>query len=129
MRAQGYDAIKFNICEELQIVDTYAKVDGILKRLFDLRAAVGDRMDLAFDFHGRVHAPMARVLLKELEPGACVPASAAYLTLPDFAPAKSNKNAWGAISDGDENRFRKDLPQPVHLSLCLSDKNMLRRAE
>ncbi len=24
-------------------------------------------MDLAFDFHGRVHAPMARVLLKELE--------------------------------------------------------------
>ena len=25
-------------------------------------------MDLAFDFHGRVHAPMARVLLKEMEP-------------------------------------------------------------
>jgi galactonate dehydratase len=25
-------------------------------------------MDLAFDFHGRVHAPMARVLLHELEP-------------------------------------------------------------
>jgi galactonate dehydratase len=68
MRDQGYDAVKFNICEELQIVDTYAKVDGIIKRLFDLRAAVGDTMDLAFDFHGRVHAPMARVLLKELEP-------------------------------------------------------------
>jgi galactonate dehydratase len=68
MRDQGYDAVKFNICEELQIVDTYAKVDGIIKRLFDLRDAVGDTMDLAFDFHGRVHAPMARVLLKELEP-------------------------------------------------------------
>ena len=68
MRDQGYDAVKFNICEELQIVDTYAKVDGILKRLFDLRTAVGDTMDLAFDFHGRVHAPMARVLLRELEP-------------------------------------------------------------
>ena len=68
MRAQGYDAVKFNICEELQIVDTYAKVDGIIRRLFDLRAAVGDTMDLAFDFHGRVHAPMARVLLRELEP-------------------------------------------------------------
>jgi galactonate dehydratase len=25
-------------------------------------------MDLAFDFHGRVHAPMARVLVRELEP-------------------------------------------------------------
>ncbi|MGL4239096.1 galactonate dehydratase [Tabrizicola sp.] len=68
MRDRGYDAVKFNICEELQIVDTYAKVDGIIRRLFDLRAAVGDTMDLAFDFHGRVHAPMARVLLKELEP-------------------------------------------------------------
>jgi galactonate dehydratase len=68
MRDQGYAAVKFNICEELQIVDTYAKVDGIIKRLFDLRDAVGDTMDLAFDFHGRVHAPMARVLLKELEP-------------------------------------------------------------
>lgn len=68
MRDQGYDAVKFNICEELQIVDTYAKVDGIVKRLFDLRAAIGSTMDLAFDFHGRVHAPMARILLKELEP-------------------------------------------------------------
>ena len=68
MRDQGYDAVKFNICEELQIVDTYAKVDGIIKRLFDLRAAVGNTMDLAFDFHGRVHMPMARVLLRELEP-------------------------------------------------------------
>lgn len=68
LRAQGFDAVKFNICEELQIVDTYAKVDGIIKRLFDLRQAVGASMDLAFDFHGRVHLPMARVLLKELEP-------------------------------------------------------------
>lgn len=68
MQAKGYDAVKFNICEELQIVDTYAKVDGIINRLFELREAVGASMDLAFDFHGRVHAPMARVLLKELEP-------------------------------------------------------------
>ena len=68
MHARGYDAVKFNICDELQIVDTYAAVDGILKRLFDLRSAVGATMDLAFDFHGRVHLPMARILLKELEP-------------------------------------------------------------
>ena len=68
MRAKGFDAVKFNICEELQIVDTYAKVDGIISRLFALREVVGGTMDLAFDFHGRVHAPMARVLLKELEP-------------------------------------------------------------
>jgi galactonate dehydratase len=68
LRDKGFDAVKFNICDELQIVDTYAKMDGIIQRLFELRDAVGATMDLAFDFHGRVHLPMARVLLKELEP-------------------------------------------------------------
>jgi galactonate dehydratase len=68
VEAEGYAAAKFNICAELQIVDTHAKVDGIVRTLFELREAVGTAMDLAFDFHGRVHAPMARVLLRELEP-------------------------------------------------------------
>ncbi|MDO6732686.1 galactonate dehydratase [Marinovum sp. 2_MG-2023] len=67
MRAEGYDAVKFNVCTELQIVDTYAKVDKIVETLSEVRAAVGSTMDLAFDFHGRVHYPMARVLLKEIE--------------------------------------------------------------
>ncbi len=66
-RQQGFDAVKMNICEELPIVATYRDIDVIVARLFALREAVGPRMDLAFDFHGRVHAPMARVLVKELE--------------------------------------------------------------
>lgn len=65
--AEGFDACKFNICSELQIVDTYRSVDKIIDQLSDLRSAVGSDMDLAFDFHGRVHAPMAKILLKELE--------------------------------------------------------------
>lgn len=68
LRARGFDACKMNVCAELQIVDTHAAVDGILATLFALREAVGGAMDLAFDFHGRVHLPMARVLLKEIEP-------------------------------------------------------------
>lgn len=68
MREEGYSAVKFNICAELQIVDSYAKIDAILTRLAEVRDAVGSTMDLAFDFHGRVHYPMARVLLKEVEP-------------------------------------------------------------
>lgn len=66
--ARGFGAAKFNVCEELQVVDTHARVDDVIRRLHDLRAAVGARLDLAFDFHGRVHLPMARVLLRELEP-------------------------------------------------------------
>lgn len=68
VQAQGYGAVKFNICNELQIVDSYREIDRILRMLGDLRDAVGAEMDLAFDFHGRVHLPMAGVLLKELEP-------------------------------------------------------------
>lgn len=68
LRTQGLNATKLNVCSELQIVDTYKKVDEIIKRLFELREAMGDTMDLAFDFHGRVHAPMAKLLLRELEP-------------------------------------------------------------
>ncbi|MGJ8586265.1 MAG: galactonate dehydratase [Marinosulfonomonas sp.] len=67
MQQAGFDAVKFNICSELQIVDTYAKIDAIVQQLSDLRSAVGSTMDLAFDFHGRVHYPMARVLMSELE--------------------------------------------------------------
>ena len=68
LQQQGLTAAKLNVCEELQIVDSYRKIDSIVKQLSELRAAVGDSMDLAFDFHGRVHAPMAKVLLHELEP-------------------------------------------------------------
>jgi len=64
----GYDAVKLNACAELQIVDSHKKVDAIVALLGDLRTAVGNDLDLAFDFHGRVHAPMAKVLLREIEP-------------------------------------------------------------
>lgn len=65
---QGYNAVKLNACAELAIVDTHAKVDEIVARLFELREAVGTTLDVALDFHGRVHVPMARQLIKELEP-------------------------------------------------------------
>lgn len=63
----GFDAVKFNICSELEIVDSNRKVDTIITQLYELRESVGQSLDLAFDFHGRVHAPMAKVLLRELE--------------------------------------------------------------
>ena len=67
LREAGFGAAKLNTCAELQIVDSHAKVDSILARLYELREAVGNTMDVALDFHGRVHYPMARILLKELE--------------------------------------------------------------
>lgn len=66
--AEGYNAVKLNACAELRIVDTHAKVDEIIAKLFELREAVGTTLDIALDFHGRVHVPMARLLIRELEP-------------------------------------------------------------
>lgn len=67
MRSRGFDAVKLNVCGELQIVDRSEKIDGIVAQMAQLRDAVGMEMDLAFDFHGRVHAPMAKILLHELQ--------------------------------------------------------------
>ncbi len=68
MREKGFNAVKFNVCSELQIVDRYKTIDLIVAQMSQLRETVGPEMDLAMDFHGRVHAPMAKVLLRELEP-------------------------------------------------------------
>ena len=68
LMAAGFDACKMNVCGEMQIVDSMKKIDGIVRALGDLRDAVGWEMDLAFDFHGRIHAPMSKILLRALEP-------------------------------------------------------------
>jgi galactonate dehydratase len=66
--ASGFTAVKMNGTAELQIVDTRQKIDAAIENVAAARSAVGPHVDIAVDFHGRVHKPMARVLLKELEP-------------------------------------------------------------
>jgi galactonate dehydratase len=41
LQKQGFTAVKFNVCSELQIVDSYLKVDKIVNQLSNLRDAVG----------------------------------------------------------------------------------------
>lgn len=67
LQQKGFDAAKLNVCGELRIVDSPRKIDAIVRQMGELRDAVGMEMDLALDFHGRVHAPMAKVLLNELQ--------------------------------------------------------------
>lgn len=64
----GFTAIKMNGTEELQIIDSYEKVDQAVARIAAVREAVGPYIGIGIDFHGRVHKPMAKVLAKELEP-------------------------------------------------------------
>jgi len=66
--AAGFTALKMNACEEMQFIDSHHKVTQVLDNVQAVRDAVGADIGLAVDFHGRVHKPMAKVLLRELTP-------------------------------------------------------------
>ena len=63
----GFTAIKMNATEELQMIDSYDKIDAVLERVSAIREACGKYFGIAIDFHGRVHKPMAKILAKKLE--------------------------------------------------------------
>jgi galactonate dehydratase len=67
-RDQGYSAVKTNATAECAWIDSPKIVDEVCSRLQAIRDAVGLDLDIAVDFHGRVHKAMARVMMKELEP-------------------------------------------------------------
>lgn len=65
--AQGYTAVKMNATEELDLLDRTARLDAVIARVAAIRDAFGGGVDVALDFHGRVHRAMAKALLRELE--------------------------------------------------------------
>jgi galactonate dehydratase len=64
---QGFDAVKMNATTELDLLDRPARVDEVVARVGAIHDAFGDSVDVALDFHGRVHRTMAKALLRELE--------------------------------------------------------------
>jgi galactonate dehydratase len=65
---RGFTAVKLLGTEELQYIDGWDKVERCVSNVAGVRDAVGPGTGIAVDFHGRVHKPMAKVLLRELEP-------------------------------------------------------------
>jgi galactonate dehydratase len=68
LREGGIHTFKMNGCDELGMIDNSKKVDAAVARIAEIREAFGADVEFGIDFHGRVAAPMAKVLLKELEP-------------------------------------------------------------
>lgn len=68
LHALGYDTFKFNGTEEFGMLDSPRAVDAAVEKVVEIRAAFGQSIGFGIDFHGRVSTPMARVLLRELEP-------------------------------------------------------------
>ena len=64
-RAQGFNAVKMNGTPELG----YLEGDRALKEVYDrVEAVKAEDLEVGIDFHGRVHKPMAKQLMKMLEP-------------------------------------------------------------
>ncbi|MDQ0160475.1 L-alanine-DL-glutamate epimerase-like enolase superfamily enzyme [Alkalibacillus salilacus] len=59
-----FRAVKMNETEELQYIDTYAKIDQVAECVAVVREAVGPDIGIGIDFQGRDHKPMAKVLAK-----------------------------------------------------------------
>lgn len=68
LREGGIDTFKMNGTEELGIVDSARKIDEAVARIAEIREAFGYDIEFGIDFHGRVSTPMAKPLLRALEP-------------------------------------------------------------
>ena len=67
-KQNGLQAIKLGAVNEVHYVDDFQHIDNAVAKVAAAREAVGNDFSIAVDFHGRVHKPMAKMLIKELEP-------------------------------------------------------------
>ena len=65
---EGLRAVKMGAVNEVHFMDTFAHIDEAVARVASVREQVGNDFSIAVDFHGRVHKPMAKMLIRELEP-------------------------------------------------------------
>lgn len=64
----GFDTFKMNACEELGMLDSSRAVDAAVAKVAEIRSVFGNSIEFGLDFHGRVAWPMAKTLVRELEP-------------------------------------------------------------
>lgn len=64
---EGYKVIKTSPTDPTHYVDTLQSVNKLVEKVGAIRDAIGNNIDMAIDFHGRIHKPMAKVLVRELD--------------------------------------------------------------
>jgi len=67
-QALGFDTFKMNVCEEMRMLDSSRVIDAAVARVAEIRGVFGSTIEFGLDFHGRVSWPMAKSLVRELEP-------------------------------------------------------------
>lgn len=103
---QGYRAIKMNATPEVAWIDSFKVVDEVLSRVAAIRDSLGHDLDIALDFHGRMHKAMARVLMKELEPFKLMFIEEPVLCENEEAFAELRRHTSTPIATGERNFTR-----------------------
>jgi galactonate dehydratase len=67
-RNEGLKAVKMGASNTVHYMDTFQHIDEAVARVAAVRAQVGNDFSIAVDFHGKIHKPMAKMLIRELEP-------------------------------------------------------------
>lgn len=111
---QGYSAIKMNATPEICWIDNHKVVQDVLDRVQAIRDALGYDLDIALDFHGRVHKAMARVLMKELEPFKLMFVEEPVLTENEEAFIELRRHASMPIATGERNYTRWGFKNMLH---------------
>lgn len=64
----GYTALKYSIIPPIKAVENPANINKHIERFAKVRERIGDGVDLAIDFHGRVSPAAANILIEKLKP-------------------------------------------------------------
>lgn len=102
---QGYRAIKMNATPEIKWIDSHRVIDEVLDRVMPIREKL-PAMEIALDFHGRVHKGMARSLMKALEPCGLMFVEEPVLCENEEAFAELRRHASMPIATGERNFTR-----------------------
>ncbi len=111
---QGYTAVKMNGTDEMNWIDDFRKIEAVTQRVAAIREVLGYKIDIAMDFHGRVHKAMARVLMKELEPYKLMFVEEPVLTENEEAFKELRKHTVIPIATGERNYTRWGFKNMLH---------------
>eukprot|EP01059_Diplonema_ambulator_P026659 TRINITY_DN4404_c0_g1_i1.p1 TRINITY_DN4404_c0_g1~~TRINITY_DN4404_c0_g1_i1.p1 ORF type:complete len:390 (+),score=105.28 TRINITY_DN4404_c0_g1_i1:512-1681(+) len=68
LKTTNFKQLKMNATPRMSYIDSHAAVQAAVRRMKAVREAVGPDIGIGLDFHGRVKLPMAKTLMKALEP-------------------------------------------------------------
>lgn len=65
---EGYTALKYSVIPPIKFVEPPQKIAEHVERFAKVRQKIGDKIDLAVDFHGRVSPALAKQLIELIKP-------------------------------------------------------------